>query len=61
MKKRILAAFLCVSLVIAFAGCKNQQGQSTDGAAVQEEKNRSISEISCCLDSLFPPPLINCK
>ena len=46
MKKRILAAFLCVSLLWCFAGCQDRQGQPADGQgdrpdAVQKEKHRS--------------------
>ena len=43
MKNRILAAFLCVILVLCFAGCNNQQGQSPDNGpdTVQKEKHRS--------------------
>lgn len=46
MKKRILAAFLCVCLLLCFAGCGNQQGQDPDvqndrPATVQKEKRRS--------------------
>lgn len=46
MKMRILAAFLCVCLVLCFAGCGNPQGQDSDiqndrPATVQKEKHRS--------------------
>lgn len=37
MKKRILAAFLCVSLLWCFAGCKDQQSQAPDGQVTQPE------------------------
>ena len=46
MKKRILAAFLCVSLLLCFAGCNGQQSQDSDiqndqAAATPKEKQRS--------------------
>lgn len=46
MRNRILAAFLCISLVLCFAGCKNRQSQTSDDQgsqsdAVREEKQRS--------------------
>ena len=46
MKKRILAAFLCVFLMLCFAGCQDSQSQPSDEqsdrpAVVQKEKNRS--------------------
>lgn len=45
MRKRILAVFLCVSFLLCFAGCKNQQSQEPDiqsgqPAADQKEKQR---------------------
>ena len=46
MRKRILAAFLCVSLLLCFAGCKDGQNENPDSqngqsAATQTEKQRS--------------------
>lgn len=46
MKKRILAAFLCVSVLLCFAGCKDRQSQTPDSQATQpdaaqKEKHRS--------------------
>ena len=46
MKKRILAAFLCVCLLLCVTGCGNQQDQDPDvqndrPATVQKEKRRS--------------------
>lgn len=46
MKNRILAALLCISLVLCFAGCKGRQSQAAEGQnnkpdAMQKEKNRS--------------------
>lgn len=46
MKKRILAAFLFISLLWCFVGCQDRQGQPADGQgdrpdAVQKENQRS--------------------
>ena len=46
MRNRILAAFLCISLVLCSAGCKNRQSQTSENQtsqpdAVQKEKQRS--------------------
>lgn len=46
MRNRILIAFLCVSLLLSFAGCKNRQSQTGNGQqsqtnTVREEKHRS--------------------
>lgn len=46
MKNRILAIFLCISLVLSFAGCKEQKSQETNGQTNQshagtKEKHRS--------------------
>lgn len=45
MKNRILAALLCVSLVLCFAGCENRQSQTTEPqeevSNAGQEKHRS--------------------
>ena len=46
MRNRILAVFLCVSLLLCFAGCKGQHSEDPDlqngqPAATQKEKQRS--------------------
>lgn len=46
MRKRILAALLCVCLLLCFAGCDDRQSQTSGGQndqtdTVQQQKNRS--------------------
>ena len=46
MRNKILAVFLCISLVFSFAGCKDQQSQeaapqNTQSNATAKEKHRS--------------------